>query len=334
MLECGVELLTEGNQRRMGRCRNRWVLACDVTWEKIKTMAAESCKNRWCAICAWVLARKDAYRFAILLHYLKLTYHYEFLFLTLTAPNVKGDKLDEEIQHFSKSFKKLMERTEVLNVVQGYIRKMEVTYPNKEPSITPTMWYGSRKKHIKPRRKYFESLGLRIGDANPNFDTYHTHYHVLIAVNRSYFTGNRGYIKQERWLEMWREAMGDESITQVHIQKVKANGGKEIGEIAKYAAKDGDYAHSKEVFEVFYKALSGRQVTTYSGKFAEANKLYKEGKLDDYKEQDLIDYVYLLTLQWNREEGKYDEKELRELTEQEKRELRGLPKQERETDAG
>ena len=36
-----------------------------------------------------------------------------FIFLTLTTPNVKGDKLEEEIKHYNKSFERLMKRKEV-----------------------------------------------------------------------------------------------------------------------------------------------------------------------------------------------------------------------------
>ena len=54
----------------------------------------------------------------------------EFIFLTLTTPNLKGDSL-EEIKKYNKSFKKLMKRKEVKDIVKGYIRKLEITYSKR-----------------------------------------------------------------------------------------------------------------------------------------------------------------------------------------------------------
>lgn len=169
------------------------------------------------------------------------------------------------------------------------------------------MWYGNKEKHIKAQGYYFAGKGLKIGDPNPNYDTYHPHFHVLVAVNKSYFSGGTGHISKKRWLELWQEVMNDKTITQVDAQEVvfrEVKKGDEehkeafesAAEIAKYTAKDSDYLHSQEVFDTFYKALSGRQKTTYSGLFAEASKKYKNGELDDYKDKDLAEYVYELFL--------------------------------------
>src|SRR5699024_1222608 len=81
-------------------------------------------------------------------------------FLTLTAPNVPAEELNDEIKHYNHSFKKLMERKEVKNIVKGYARKLEITY-------------------------------------NEERDDYHPHFHVLIAVNKSYFTQTTQYINRD-----------------------------------------------------------------------------------------------------------------------------------------
>jgi predicted ATPase with chaperone activity len=163
--------------------------------------------------------------------------------------------------------------------------------------------------------EYFERKGLKIGDDNPNYDTYHTHFHVVFAVNPSYFK-SREYIKQETWLNEWRDVMDDQSITQVDVRRVKqTENGKEVNELAKYAAKDSDYTQSQEVFDAFYKALKGRQVMTYNGLFAEANKLFKADKLNSYIDMDNTEYVYMLLYRWGMKE--YVEAERRELTDEE-----------------
>ena len=92
----------------------------------------------------------------------------EIIFLTLTAPNVSAEELNDEIKHYNHSFKKLMERKEVKAIVKGYARKLEITY-------------------------------------NEERDDYHPHFHVLIAVDKSYFNNNRLYISRDRWLELWQQ---------------------------------------------------------------------------------------------------------------------------------
>jgi len=89
----------------------------------------------------------------------------------------------------------------------------------------------------------------------------------------------------------------------------------EIQEIAKYSVKDTDMLVSQEVFDTFFKALRGRQVITYNGLFNDANKLYKDKKLDKYKFVDNTEYVYFMLYRWGK--GEYVETEKRELTKDE-----------------
>lgn len=228
----------------------------------------------------------------------------EYIFLTLTAPNVKGAALKNEIDKFNKAFKKMFERKNLKKVINGYVRKLEVTY-NKERFITKDMY--------KNAKAYYDQRGLVVDDNNPNYDTYHPHFHVLMAVNKSYFT-SRDYIKQEMWLGMWRECMDDMSITQVDIRKVRSSEKSENGavlEVAKYSAKSNELYHSQLVFEIFYRALKGRQLITFNGFFKDYVKKFKNGELDKYKKQDDTEYTHLLTSVWNI--SKY-ENMLRELT--------------------
>jgi plasmid rolling circle replication initiator protein Rep len=278
--------ISDSTFERIDQCGSYLLLLGNATLEKKKLAKANFCGNRFCPMCAWRLAKKDALKIAILMKYIEMQHKKKFIFLTLTAPNVTGDDLKLEITKYNAAFKKLTERKEVRTAVKGYIRKLEITY-NQE------------------RRDF------------------HPHFHVLIAVNTRYFT-DKTYIKQEKWLALWRNAMQDDTITQVHVQKVtdqpNDNGVKEssaVLELAKYASKDADYLQSEEVFGYFYKALKGRQVLTFNGLFAEANKLYKAGELDHLKEIDQTEWVYWLLYTWGF--GSYIEEEKRELTEDEKR---------------
>lgn len=297
---------------RIKDCGTFLILLGDLNLENKKLHSGNFCKNRFCPMCSWRLSLKDSLEISILMECLRKEENKEFIFLTLTTPNVKGDELEESIKDYNKSFKRLMELKEVKSVVKGYIRKLEVTY-QKEKYITKELW--------KKKKKYYQNKGLEIGDLEPNFDTYNPHFHVVIAVNKSYFTDKDYYIKQERWLELWRKATRNDLITQVDVRKAKINDYKEVYELAKYSAKDTDYLVSKPVFKVFYKALKGKQAMVYGGLFKDAHKLFKDKKLEDYKEKDNIQYVYALYYDWHKKN--YEERKLRELSEEEKIKVNG-----------
>ncbi|WP_070008639.1 protein rep [Staphylococcus aureus] len=263
-------------------CNTFLSFVADKTLEKQKLYKANSCKNRFCPVCAWRKARKDALGLSLMMQYIKQQEKKEFIFLTLTTPNVQNEQLEDEIKHYNKSFKKMVERKKVKSIIKGYVRKLEITYNKKR-------------------------------------DDYNPHFHVLIAVNKSYFTDKRYYISQQEWLDLWRDVTGISEITQVQVQKIRQNNNKELYEMAKYSGKDSDYLINQKVFDAFYKSLKGKQVLVYSGLFKEARKLLKNGDLDYLKEIDPTDFIYQIFYIWKQKE--YLASELHDLTEQEKREL-------------
>lgn len=280
-------LISKKMMKLINECGDLLMFLSDFEMENKKLHKGSFCKNRFCPMCSWRMACKDSLKISILMEHLKKEWNKEFIFLTLTAPNVKGDKLEEEIRKYNKSFDKLMKRNEVKNIVKGYIRKLEVTY-NSDMS-------------------------------SKSYDTYHPHFHVVIAVNKTYFKKSDLYINQQRWLELWQEATGDSSITQVDVRKSRANNLKEVYELAKYSAKDSDYLISRPVFETFYKALKGKRFIVYGGLFSEANIMYENGELDCYKVRDEIEYVYMMCYQWKQRE--YENTKIRELTPEEKKQF-------------
>ncbi len=263
-------------------CNTFLSFVADKTLEKQKLYKANSCKNRFCPVCAWRKARKDALGLSLMMQYIKQQENKEFIFLTLTTPNVMSDELESEIKRYNNSFRKLIKRKKVSSVIKGYVRKLEITYNKKR-------------------------------------DDYNPHFHVLIAVNKSYFTDKRYYISQQEWLDLWRDVTGISEITQVKVQKIRQNNNKELYEMAKYSGKDSDYLINQKVFDAFYKSLKGKQVLVYSGLFKEAKKKLKNGDLDYLKEIDPTEYIYQIFYIWKQKE--YLASELYDLTEQEKREI-------------
>ncbi len=263
-------------------CNTFLSFVADKTLEKQKLYKANSCKNRFCPVCAWRKARKDALGLSLMMQYIKQQENKEFIFLTLTTPNVMSDELENEIKRYNNSFRKLIKRKKIGSVIKGYVRKLEITYNKKR-------------------------------------DDYNPHFHVLIAVNKSYFTDKRYYISQQEWLDLWRDVTGISEITQVQVQKIRQNNNKELYEMAKYSGKDSDYLINQKVFDAFYKSLKGKQVLVYSGLFKEAKKKLKNGDLDYLKEIDPTEYIYQIFYIWKQKE--YLASELYDLTEQEKREI-------------
>ena len=62
-------------------------------------------------------------------------------------------------------------------------------------------------------------------------------------------------------------------------------------EISKYVAKDFEYLAHKEIFDVFYKSIKGKQLITYNKIFKDLAKQYDAGELDYLKEIDETKYV-------------------------------------------
>lgn len=308
-IEYAEPLVTWKTALRIYECGTFLQMLGDFEMENKKLEKGNFCTNRFCPMCSWRRSCKDSMKISILMEHLRKEDDKEFIFLTLTTPNVQGDSLKSEIEKYNKSFDRLMKRKEVKAIAKGYIRKLEVTY-QKEQYITKELW--------KRKKEYYKKRGLAIGDLEPNYDTYNPHFHVVIAVNKSYFA-SRDYIPRERWLELWQQATKDKSITQVDVKKATVGDYKEVYELAKYSAKDNDYLVSRSVFEIFYRALKGKRLIVYSGLFKDASKMYDNGELDIYKKQNEIEYVYRLYYKWHKEN--YENSLIVELTEAEKKEI-------------
>ncbi|CXY51757.1 Replication protein [Staphylococcus aureus] len=254
----------------------------DKELNKIKMHRGNFCKHRFCPMCAWRKARKDALELSLMMQDIKISYDKAFIFLTLTTPNVVAERLGDEIKRYNKSFDKLFKRKVVKRVVKGYVRKLEITYNEKR-------------------------------------DDYHPHFHVLIVVNKSYFTDVKAYLNQKEWLRLWREATGISEITQVDVRRVKEQNSNELYEMAKYTGKDSDYLSNEKVFKVFYESLKGKRAFAYGGLFKEVRKKLKNGDLDYLKEIDPTKYIYQIFCGWN--QMHYYASELRLMSEEMQKEV-------------
>ena len=120
-------VLSAETLERVRDCNTFMMMVADKSMENKKQHKGNTCKHRFCPICAWKKSRKDALALSVMMAYLKQEEKKEFIFLTLTAPNVPAEELNDEIKHYNQSFQRLMQRKEVSKIVKGYARKLEIT---------------------------------------------------------------------------------------------------------------------------------------------------------------------------------------------------------------
>lgn len=265
----------DAKSERVADCGTRLDFAFEIDGsglvaEKGKLHYANFCKDRLCPMCAWRRSYKVYAQVSRMMEH--LGDRYEYLFLTLTVPSVPGSELSETISRLVMAWGKLIRRVRFKKAVRGFFRALEVTRNNNPDS--------------------------------KSYELYHPHFHCILAVPKSYF-GSSLYIKRDEWLDMWRKAYKDNSITQVDVRKAKpkdkwqSSGATEavkslasaVAEVAKYSVKDTDYIHkdnpglTDEIVATLAGALSGRRLTAFGGCFDDA---FQKLKMDDAEDGDLV----------------------------------------------
>ena len=233
--------------------------------ETIKLHRAYFCRDRLCPMCAWRRSRKIFGQVSQIMDVIEKDY--EFIFLTLTVPNVPGDELSKTIDSLGKGWAKFIKYKRISKICKGFFKALEVTY--------------SRKR-----------------------DDYHPHFHVIIAVPKKYFKG-ADYIKRDEWLDLWRKAMQNPDIIMVDVRRVRPKDfnssginfseiksvKKAVAEVAKYAVKSVDYLFKNSTRQTdfcvytFSDALKNRRLCAFGGCFQE---VHEKLLLDDAENGDLI----------------------------------------------
>ncbi|ECA3525260.1 Replication protein [Salmonella enterica subsp. enterica serovar Telhashomer] len=218
---------------RMDECANWLVYALQVCRDsgefELKLRNANLCHCRHCFICNW---RRSLMYYARFFESLpKIAQEHpkaRWVLLTLTVRNMPVESLRDALSEMNKGWQRLVKRKEFSSVL-GWIRSTEVTQE-------------------KDRKGYA-----------------HPHFHVLMMVPPSYFTG-KYYVKQARWLEVWRECMRDEGIMSVDVKSVKGDlkgGGVEVLKTLNYSIKPETAEHSPEwLLEYFNQVHKKRFLAT------------------------------------------------------------------------
>lgn len=265
---------------------HRGVPAAAPEQDKPRLSAANFCRDRLCPMCNWRRCHKIFSQVSRIQTVLSAS-DYDFVFVTLTVPNVDGSELSDEIDKMQAAWHKFIKYKRIQSAFVGYFKSLEVTRNNDKRS--------------------------------KSYGTYHPHYHIIFVVRKCYFTG-RDFIKRDELLALWKRAKRDDRITQVDIRRVTDKQkqkeliidgvkqkvdftelGSAVAEIAKYAVKSSDFLgkmdkHGRiivplpewltdEIVSVYSVALAGRRLCAFGGVFEQVRK---ELNLDDPEDGDLI----------------------------------------------
>lgn len=266
--ECYLRIGEDRRAERVRECGTFLEFARELNSEKCKLHNANFCRDRLCPLCSWRRSYKVFGQVSKIMDMIENDF--DFIFLTLTVPNVSGSELSKKIDEMQKAFRQMMQFDKrIKKVSAGFFKALEVTHNKNQYS--------------------------------KSFDTYHPHFHVILAVDKGYCK-SRNYIKQADWLDIWRRVMKDNSITQVDVRTCKNKTSSEcqnaeksissaVAEVAKYAVKSNDYIipWSEELTDssvkTFLSSLSGRRLCSFGGIF---NQVRNALKFDDVDDGDLI----------------------------------------------
>lgn len=219
---------------------------------------ANFCKDKLCPMCSWRRSYKIFAQVSKIMS--RIGSKYKFLMLTLTVPNCTSGALADTLNRLFKAWANLIRQKLFKSVVKGFFRALEITY-------------------------------------NRQANTYHPHFHAVLAVPFDYAVWDGIYITHDMWLDMWRKAYGDESIISLDIRIAKGKCketedcvealSSAVAEIAKYSVKSSDYliqddeSLTDDIVKCLSSALHHRRLAHFGGIFAEIAKLLKVDVEDD-----------------------------------------------------
>lgn len=225
-----------------------------------KLIKANFCKDRLCGMCGWRRSKKIFGQISKIMNNLEPNYH--FVFMSFTVKNCSGKELKNTIDKLQAGFYTLSHSPMWRKAYKGYFRILEIT---------------------------------RNADLPKQFE-FHPHFHVICAVNKSYFT-DKTYISHGKMREKFAEIMKLDYLPQIEMHKIKPRPTdkekaliKAVKEVAKYTVKSSDFLRddpneTDHIIKHILNALASRRVCGFGGCF---KKVAQELKLEDAIDGDLI----------------------------------------------
>lgn len=190
----------------------------------LKLRHANFCRHRLCPLCNWRRGLKVFGNLKSMLDYLSVR-DYRYIALTLTVRNVSGEDLTDTVDRMIEGWR-CMTHDNIGIVGRSFWRR----------------WRGQGSVVCG----CYRSLEVTINERD---DTYHPHFHVLLAVDKSYYEGK--YLKTADWVRLWRMACGLDYDPVVFVQAVDS--GSDSHSVL-FDLSKGDMGVSKE--KVFYTDVS------------------------------------------------------------------------------
>ena len=260
-----------------------------------KLIDANFCRVSLCPMCQWRRSMRTFFEVSKIMKIVKMRNpHYVSVFLTLTVKNCSLESLSKTLDNMFGGWNEFMRsgtlkpmtNGKVTNIVKGWFRALEVTYDGDE--------YINQRRY-NSAKKYYDERGIKVGDENPNYNTFHPHFHAIMLVERQYFTG-KDYMQTKDWVQLWRKSarLDYDPVCDIRRTRTSKEKRKDVAEVAKYTYKDAEILSkrlSDEKQEAVVKSLSsalhGRRLYAYGGEMkAIAAELKKLNSVDE--EADLI----------------------------------------------
>ena len=159
------------------------------------------------------------------------------------------------------------------------------------------------------KRKCFPAVGwvktIEV-TRNERTNSVHPHIHALLAVKSSYYA--RGYIKQSRWQELWKESLKIDYLPVVDVRRVNDLQGS-IPEIFKYTTKEYDNIKDANYLAELSKQLHNCRMINTGGILREYFSALEND--DDLvgSDDELNLSEGILSFNWNNTNNKYTFKE-------------------------
>jgi plasmid rolling circle replication initiator protein Rep len=191
------------------------------------------------------------------------------------------------------------------------VRNCQITDLRDTIKLINAAWQRLSQLKKFPAIGFFKSLEITRGKDG----SAHPHFHILMMVMPNYFGGN--YIKQEKWVEMWKKALRVDYDPGAHIKSIKIDSSSEkfdlVSEVAKYTVKGDDLTlnlswtieYTKQVHKLRAISLGGILKQYLSDDEATNEELVIGELADDLN--DITSPYYLAS--WNKPDLRYTLKE-------------------------
>lgn len=273
----------EKKSMRVRFCGSSLGFLRNLETDERKLHSADFCRERLCPMCQWRRSLKIFHQVSKVMDKVEQQYK-EFVpvFLTLTLRNCSDAELSSTLDDVFGGWKNIIDHRKIRKIVKGWFRALEITYDGDK--VISEGRYNKRKKE-------YDRRGVKVGDINPNYDTFHPHIHTILLVDKSYFKG-KDYMETVEWVQMWRTAMKLDYDPICDIRKVKTNKGrhKPVAEVAKYTLKDSEYIIddndlTDKLVRVLGGSLKGRRLFAFGGLL---KKIAKEIGVEELAEGSLV----------------------------------------------